>query len=225
MMNIDDEYVPWLSAAARHQSEQEIRKYNEKQEKAIKDKELAILMKERQRKEEEQLKERKKREEEQARIEELFFNKQLLKLKQKHRKKEQKANNQQYKAESDFRNRFESDTNDFFNPHLKYQPYNRHSPSKALAYILLLAGLFSVGAICYVVYQFVNSLHFDLTQKGLEKSQGTPKLIEINSKTTECARHYTLNQCSTIIDNVPHMRGICGEWLDCMSKDPKGVQK
>jgi hypothetical protein len=84
----------------------------------------------------------------------------------------------------------------------------------SFGHILVFGGILSLFCLSFIFYQFLLSLHLDLTSKVNEKS------LEMTAKVTFCAKQYTMNQCETIAGTIPHMGPICLEWLTCMQSIP-----
>lgn len=143
-MDVDEEYEPWLSAVMKL-NEQDVAK--KKQLNPVKNKK--------------QMKDEIVETAREIQAENILP---VIKLQE-----EQEEKLCESEVELERENRNGSNINEFhYYPH----PIEKYAPSLFFAYILFFAAAFSVGSICYIVYQLVSSLHFDLMQQANQKSSG-----------------------------------------------------
>ena len=63
---------------------------------------------------------------------------------------------------------------------------SKYTPKQLFGYLLVIAAIFSIGSICYIIYLFVESLHLDIRQKASEKSAGITINRNYNENTRVC---------------------------------------
>lgn len=74
--------------------------------------------------------------------------------------------------------------------------------------------LAALSSLLLLTYHFTTSLHLDVSGRVEQQFHQSNSMVEA------CALEWRVNGCEDVARGIPHMKAVCGEWEECMRRDP-----
>ena len=114
-----------------------------------------------------------------------------------------------YTADLDQKDATRTTQRPFFN-HNQQQSILHSIPSILYSSFLLAA----LSSLLLLTYHFTTSLHLDVSGRVEQQFHQSNSMVEA------CALEWRVNGCEDVARGIPHMKAVCGEWEECMRRDP-----